>query len=238
MFRLAPALITASLGAVGLGLLGQHVQREYDRRERVVEIEAGRRLYWQVRRTVHVHEPYELLNQLHARAENADAVLAVLKLNPGEVVADVGCGAGFYTLDLAERVGPRGRVLGLDIQPESLVFLEERIASKGCQDCGNIELVHSRIDDPILPEASLDAMLMAHLDFYAYRPLLPENETMIERSAAALRPGGRLVVVQDMRPVPGGNEEAIVANFEEAGLAPDLVADFEDGTVLATFRKR
>lgn len=237
MPRLSPDLMVASLGAVGLGLLGLSLQREYDRRERAVLTEAGRRMYWQVRRTVHVHEPYELINQLHARTENSDAVLAVLKLQPGEVVADVGCGSGFYTFDLAERVGPRGRVLGLDIQQESLAFLGERLASKGCQSCGSIELVHSQIDDPTLPEASVDAMLVAHLDFYAYHPMLPESSDMLARSAAALRPGGRLVVVQDMRPVPGGTEAAIVGNFEDAGLSLNMVADFEDGTVLATFVK-
>ena len=111
------------------------------------------------------------------------------------------------------------------------------IAAKGCPGCGEIELVLSRIDDPTLPAASVDAMLFAHLDFYAYLPMLPESVRMLERSAQALKPGGRLVVVQDMRPVPGGTEENIVANFEAAGLVRDMVADFEQGTVLASFHR-
>ena len=237
MRRLVTPLVAAALGIVGLGLMGVSLQREQDRLEEAVLTEAGRRLYWQVRRTDHIHEPYELINQLHSRTEKTRAVLEVMRLQPGDVVADVGCGSGFYTFELARQGGPGGRVLGLDIQQESLALLRERVASKACSGCGEIELILSRIDDPTLPEASVDVMLMAHLDFYAYRPMLPGSVLMLARSAAALHPGGRMVVVQDPRPVPGGSEEAIVRNFEEAGLVLDMMADFDDGTVLATFDK-
>jgi ubiquinone/menaquinone biosynthesis C-methylase UbiE len=231
------ALVIAALGLIGLGLLVGGLQREHTRRSEAVNREEGRRLYWQVRRTDHVHEPFELINQLHSRTENDRAVLKVLRLQPGDVVADVGCGSGFYTFSLASAVGPQGKVLALDIQEESLAFLRERIDAGGCEACGEIELIHSRLDDPMLPPASVDVMLMAHLDFYAYQPLLPESVQMLARSAAALKPGGRLVVVQDLSAAPGGSEAAIVSNFADAGLVRDMVADFAEGTVLATFVK-
>jgi SAM-dependent methyltransferase len=237
MPRPAHTVAVTAAGLVGLGLLAGVLQQDFATRRQVVLEDAGRRLYWQARRTSHIHEPFELMAQLHSRSENDQAVISVLQLTPGDVVADVGCGSGFYTFSLAEAVGPRGRVMALDTQEASLAFLGERIDAGGCPGCGMIERVHSRVDDPMLQEASVDAMLMAHLDFYAYRPLLPESVQMLARSAAALEPSGRLVVVQDMNPVPGGSEAAIVANFEGAGLVLDMVADFEDGTVLATFYK-
>src|SRR5215216_2056640 len=52
--------------------------------------------------------------------ERPDLVLSALKLNPGDTVADIGCGTGYFTWRLAEAVGPTGHVYGEDIQPEML----------------------------------------------------------------------------------------------------------------------
>jgi SAM-dependent methyltransferase len=220
------------LGGLGWALLGDHRARQDQ-----ILLHEGRRLYWQQRRTEHVHEPYELLNQLFHRAEDDDAVLGGLELARGAVVADVGCGSGFYTFELARRVGPEGRVYATDVQDRSLAFLDERIAVLGCARCGAIELVHNRLDDLTLPPESLDAALMAHLDFHTYHPMLAASERMLGSVLDALRPGGRLVVVQDMRPVPGGRPENIERNLAEAGFEPVRVSSFDNGTVLASFRK-
>lgn len=230
-------IVIALIGLAGLSLLGVGLRREHLEREELTLLDEGRRLYWQQRRTVHVHEPYELINQLYHRTEEDDDVLERLALTPGQAVADVGCGSGFYTLELARMVGGEGRVYGVDIQGESLAFLEERIEALGCPGCGEIELVHNALDDVALPPESVDAMLMAHLDFYAYRPMLAESQRMVASSLAALRPGGRLVVVQDMRPVPGARGEHIEHNLVEAGFELEHIGGFEDGTVLASFRK-
>ena len=237
MARFGRSAGIGGIGMVGLALLGVWLVRDHQARHELACLDDGRRLYWQQRRTVHVHEPYELINQLYHRTEDDDAVLDLLALAPGSVVADVGCGSGFYTFEIASMLGPEGLVYGVDIQAESLAFLQERIDALGCPGCAEIRLVHNHLDDVALPAASVDVMLMAHLDFYAYRPMLPPSVRMVESSVAALRPGGLLVVVQDMRPVPGGLAEHIERNLVEAGLTLERSGTFEDGTVLASFRK-
>ncbi len=227
----------ALVGLAGLGLTTWDLRRDHRALEDQILLHEGRRLYWQQRRTEHVHEPYELLNQLYHRAEEDDAALGGLALAPGSIVADIGCGSGFYTFELAKRVGPEGKVYATDVQARSLAFLEERIDTLGCARCGSIELVHNRLDDLTLPSESLDAALMAHLDFYTYRPMLVASERMLASVLDALRPGGRLVVVQDMRPVPGGVPENIERNLVEAGFEPLYANTFDKRTVLAGFRK-
>jgi SAM-dependent methyltransferase len=227
-------LLLALMGAVGGGiwLWSDHAQRRT-----LSWRDEGHRLYWQVRRTDHVHEDWELVMQLFLRTDDRDAVIERLAIQPGDQVADIGCGTGFYTLALARRAGTAGKVYGVDIQQESLAFLQERIASHGCEGCAPVELVHNRMDDAGLPPASVDTMLMAHLDFYAYAPLLPENQRMIASSAAALRPGARLLITQDLRPIPGGAVEHMVANFEAAGLELAQPVSLDNDTATLLFRK-
>ncbi len=235
---LRPSLIVvAALGLCGLGLAGQWLHRDQAARSEQALRDEGHRQYWLVRRTLHLSEPHELVHQLACRKEDDSAVLALLDLRPGESAADVGCGSGFYTLEMASAVGPDGTVHALDIQEDSLAFLRERLEALGCPGCGEITLVHNRIDDVGLPPSSLDAMLMSHLDFHAYHPPLPENERMIASAAAALRPTGRLVVVQDLYVIPGGGEEHIVTNFEAVGLVLAEEPAYHEDSVLLIFAK-
>jgi SAM-dependent methyltransferase len=77
-----------------------------------------------------------------------------LGLRPGQRVADLGCGSGRTTLELASRVGPRGEVVGVDISAEMLARGRERAARAGA---GNIEFVHADIQVHDLGEARFDA---------------------------------------------------------------------------------
>jgi len=228
---------TALAGLAALGLYGAFLGDRLYARDLRVALDRGRRLYWQVRRTEHVHEPFELVDQLMRRTEDTRTVIEALALEPGEVVADVGCGSGYFTFDLARQVGRAGTVWSLDIQEESLAFLQLRLDSRLCPDCGKVELLHSRVDDAMLAPASVDAMLMVNLDFYAFEPLLPESARMLASCLRALRPGGRLVVVQDLCPIPGGSPGALERNLAAAGFALEHGEDLTANSVLRRFRK-
>lgn len=224
--------------AVGiLTALGYGQVRRYQVAMAPVWQEEGRTLYWHVRRTWHTFRPFTLVHELYARAEDKPTVLRFLDIRQGQTVADVGCGSGYFTLDLARAAGPTGQVFALDIQAESLAFFEERLARLGCERCAPIQTWQNEVSDAMLPPASTDVELIANLDFYSYKDLLSENVRMIQSCFAGLRPGGRAVVVQDLSINPGSRAEYIQANFEAAGFQTVDRHDFEEPSVLFVFRR-
>jgi ubiquinone/menaquinone biosynthesis C-methylase UbiE len=120
--------------------------------------------------------------------EAPDAALDALDLTPGLVVADVGAGSGYISVRMARRVGPGGHVYATDIQPEMIALLEERLAD---EKIANVTPVLGRIDDPNLPEGALDLELL--VDVYHE---LSEPQKMLRGLRAALKPGGRLVLLE------------------------------------------
>jgi SAM-dependent methyltransferase len=106
----------------------------------------------------------------------------------GAAVADIGAGTGYFTVRLAARVGPAGRVYANDLQPEMLRMLDARLQR---ERIANVTLVQGAIDDPRLPPASLDLVLM--VDVYHE---LSEPQKMLRAIRAALKPAGRLVLLE------------------------------------------
>jgi ubiquinone/menaquinone biosynthesis C-methylase UbiE len=111
-----------------------------------------------------------------------------LDLKGGEVVADIGAGSGYHTLPLAEAVGPKGKVLAVEIQQEMLDIIEKKMKAKGLK---NIDLVLGTEKDPKLLPESVDVMLM--VDVYHE---IEDPYEMTEAMVKALKPGGRLVFVE------------------------------------------
>ena len=120
--------------------------------------------------------------------EQPSKAIAALGIKPGDVVADVGAGSGYYTVRLAERVGPTGRVFATDIQPEMLSLLRTRV-SRARLD--NVELVLSADADPRLPEGLFDLVLMVDVYHELARP-----QEVLRKLRASLKPDGRLVLVE------------------------------------------
>ncbi len=115
-------------------------------------------------------------------------VLEALAVRPGSRVADVGAGQGFFTARLARAVGPTGRVYAVDIAAAALARLRA-LADTFAQR--NITVIEGRLDDPLLPRDSLDAVLIVN----AYHEM-SAHDTMLARLRAALRSGGRLVLLE------------------------------------------
>jgi ubiquinone/menaquinone biosynthesis C-methylase UbiE len=120
--------------------------------------------------------------------EDPDAALEALDLAPGLVVADVGAGSGYMTVRMAQRVGVEGRVYATDIQPEMIELLEERLADERIT---NVVPVLGLVDDPKLPEGAIDLELL--VDVYHE---LSEPQKMLRGLRRALKPGGRLVLLE------------------------------------------
>jgi ubiquinone/menaquinone biosynthesis C-methylase UbiE len=123
--------------------------------------------------------------------QKVEEIFAALQVDEGDWIADVGAGAGFFSFRLSERVGPSGKVIAQDIDADVLAELREAARREGFS---NIETIVGSTDDPKLPEAALDGVLIVN----AYHEMR-EYEAMLAGIKRALRPGGRLVVV-DMPP--------------------------------------
>jgi SAM-dependent methyltransferase len=119
--------------------------------------------------------------------EAPDVLVRELRLQPDDVVADIGAGTGYFTFRMSALV-PRGRVLAVDIQPEMLDLIRER-SERDAID--NVEPVLGRIDDPSLPEAGVDVVLIVD----AYHEFSHPME-MMRGIVRGLRPGGRVVLVE------------------------------------------
>ena len=89
--------------------------------------------------------------------EQPDKALDAIGVRPGDVVADVGAGTGYYTVKLASRVQPGGRVYATDIQPEMLEKLRVRLAA---EKIGGVEPVLAHADNTGLPVHALDLILL------------------------------------------------------------------------------
>ena len=123
------------------------------------------------------------------KEERCPELLKALHLKEGDVVADVGCGNGFYTFRIAPLVGTTGRVYATDIQPEMLEMLKAE--GKKFEKVANVTPVLGTVVDPKLPAASIDLAFL--VDVYH------EFDHPVEMLAAlkkCLKPAGRIVLVE------------------------------------------
>lgn len=120
--------------------------------------------------------------------ENPERALRVLAVQPGSIVADVGAGSGYYTVRLSQLVGPAGKVYANDLQPGMLQILRSRLERERIL---NVEPILGTVDDPRLPSGVLDLILM--VDVYHE---FSEPQAMLRRMRDALKPTGRLVLLE------------------------------------------
>ncbi|KQN35687.1 ubiquinone biosynthesis methyltransferase UbiE [Sphingomonas sp. Leaf407] len=125
------------------------------------------------------------------RLNEAEAVMNLAGIASGMTVADIGAGEGYYTIRLAQRVGPDGRVLAEDIIPEIRDALATRVARERLD---NVSVRLGEPDDAKLPENSFDRVLMVHM----YHEIA-EPYAFLWNLRPSLRAGGRVVVVDAER---------------------------------------
>jgi SAM-dependent methyltransferase len=129
--------------------------------------------------------------------QKPDQIMDTLKMADGARVADIGAGGGFFTIRLARRVGPNGRVYAVDVQQPMLEAVKRRVTREGLQ---NVETVLGTGTNPNLPAGALDAVLFVD----GYQEVEePDRVPFLRNIARALKPGGRIGIV-NYKPGRGG----------------------------------
>jgi SAM-dependent methyltransferase len=148
-------------------------------------------------------------------------VIAAMKLGPGMTVADIGAGTGYFEPHLARAVGPKGRVLALDVEPDMVRYLNERIAR---EKLVNVEAKQAALADPGLAPGSVDRILI--VDTWHH---IAERKAYAAKLKEALRPGGAVFIVDfrlDAKEGPPKEHrigpEDVSAELQAAGLAVEV----------------
>jgi putative heme-binding domain-containing protein len=158
--------------------------------------------------------------------ERPETLLDSLAIPSGATVVDLGAGAGYFTWRLAARVGPKGKVIAVDIQPRMLDLIAQDVRHR---NLSNVELRQGTARDPKLPEAAVDLVLIAN----TYHEFT-EPQAMLAAVRRSLKPDGRLVVIEyaeekDEDPVAGLATMRLAdlrSEIESAGFRLDLILDF------------
>ena len=131
--------------------------------------------------------------------EKPHVLMANLDIEPTDVIADIGAGTGYLTVRLAPQV-PQGKVLAVDVQPEMLDLLGDRLSAPINQRIDqstpndglkNVELILASEDDPHLPAEAIDMAIMLDV----YHELEYPYEVM-QKVVRSLRPGGQMILVE------------------------------------------
>jgi len=146
-------------------------------------------------RTMSVEGAPWLERREREREENPDLALRLLRIRKGATVADIGAGSGYFTVRLARIVGPMGKVFASDIQAGMLTLLQQNVARARL---ANVVPLLGVADDPKLPAGSLDLALM--VDVYHE---FSEPQRMLQHVREALKPDGRLVLLEYRAEDPG-----------------------------------
>lgn len=159
--------------------------------------------------------------------QRTDRVIEALALSPGDRVADLGAGDGYFSFFLADAVGDQGRVYAVDIDAEKVAALRDEVRERGYE---NIEVVLAEPDDPRLPESGIDLVFLCN----AYHHF-DERVPYLTRLHRALAPGARVAIVDGKSEgaarlfIPKGHAlppEQLVGELEAAGYAHAARYDF------------
>lgn len=116
-----------------------------------------------------------------------DRVMDILGIAPGKNVADIGAGSGWFTVRAAKRVGEAGMVYAVDINPESIRYIDDRLRKESLH---NAQTILGREDDPLLPAKQIDAVLLLKTYHEVARPV-----SLLRNLRGALRPGAKVGII-------------------------------------------
>jgi predicted methyltransferase len=157
------------------------------------------------------------------RLGEAEEVMTLAGVKTGMSVADVGAGQGYYTVRLSPLVGPSGRVLAEDIQPDIRDSLSERVQR---ENLDNVAVKLGTPDNPMLPHASFDRVFLVHMYHEVQSPY-----AFLWHLRDSVKPGGEVIVVDSNRPTKrhGIPPAQLKCEFAALGMQPVKTATLTGG---------
>jgi predicted methyltransferase len=161
-------------------------------------------------------------------------VIRALALKPDAVIADIGSGTGYFSMRFAHMV-PKGRVYGVDTEPDMVKYLAERAKREGL---GNVTALAATPGDPRLPE-KVDLVIL--VDVYHH---VENRERYFGKLRDSIKPGGRVAVIDFRMSSPDGPPKSariapaqVMAEMKRAGYALDRAHDFLPNQYFLVFRR-
>ena len=153
---------------------------------------AGINKYYMGRQIAHVVSGNEnalwLERPEREKEEQTTEMIDLLKLKPGDVVADIGAGTGYITWRMAKKVAPNGKVYAQEVQQQMLDMVAENMKKRGVT---NVVFTLGTATDAKLPANALDLIIMVDV-YHEFDHPYEMGESLVR----ALKPGGRLVFVE------------------------------------------
>jgi ubiquinone/menaquinone biosynthesis C-methylase UbiE len=156
-------------------------------------------------------------------------VMDILGIAPGEAVADIGAGSGWFTVRAAKRVGGGGLIYAVDINPEAIRYVSERARKEQLQ---NVKTILGKADNPLLPTGSVDAVLLLKTYHEVAQPV-----ALLQNLRASLRSGAKIGIID--RNGNGENHgvgrDVVIREAKEAGYKLVEQYDFVKGDKMDYF---
>jgi ubiquinone/menaquinone biosynthesis C-methylase UbiE len=169
--------------------------------------------------------------------QQPDKVIATLNLHPGEVVADLGSGGGYFTFKLARAVAPSGKVYAVDVDKDMIELVAKRLKE---ESGNNVETILATATDLLLPQTGVD--LIFTVNTYHH---IADRLAYFANARKYLRPAGRIAIIDlDRRAWLEGllghytPSETIKREMEQAGYALQQQLDFLDRQSFLIFTKK
>lgn len=127
------------------------------------------------------------LTGCRAHWQQPDRVMTALHIKPGDRVADIGAGQGYFTFRLADAVGPRGTVYAVEVTDKKVKSLTAQVRQKGYT---NIQVVRGQFKDPLLPDHSINLVFCCNTYHH-----IDDRTAYFDRLRTDLAPTGRVAIV-------------------------------------------
>ena len=179
-----------------------------------------------IAQTMHYAGAPWLIRESRQREEDCERMLANLGVKEGMTICDMGCGNGFYSLQLATMVGEKGRVLAVDVQPQMLKLLRDRMEKHGID---NITPILGSYHHPRLPAEQVDIMFCVDVYHEFSHP-----EQMLKYMRDSLKPDGVVVLLEfrsedpdvPIKPLHKMSKKQIMKEFPPNGFK--LVKEYDE----------